>query len=53
MLNKLQALSYWKLKDLGKMVKIQMRQLLIMYSIYRKNSKNWDTLNYYRNCPTN
>ena len=21
--------------------------------IYRKNSKNWDTLNYYRNCPTN
>ena len=20
---------------------------------YRKNSKNWDTLNYYRNCPTN
>ena len=21
--------------------------------IYRKNSKNWDTLNYYRDCPTN
>ena len=20
---------------------------------YRKNSKNWDTLNYYRNCPSN
>ena len=20
---------------------------------YRKNSKNWDTLNYYRGCPTN
>ena len=20
---------------------------------YRKNSKNWDTLNYYRDCPTN
>ena len=22
-------------------------------SIYRKNSKNWDTLNYYRDCSTN
>ena len=22
-------------------------------SKYRKNSKNWDTLNYYRDCPTN
>ena len=21
--------------------------------IYRKNSKNWDTLNYYCDCPTN
>ena len=21
--------------------------------VYRKNSKNWDTLNYYRDCPTN
>ena len=21
--------------------------------IYRKNSKNWDTLNFYRDCPTN
>ena len=20
---------------------------------YRKNSKNWETLNYYRDCPTN
>ena len=20
---------------------------------YRKNSKNWDTLNYHRDCPTN
>ena len=20
---------------------------------YRKNSKNWDSLNYYRDCPTN
>ena len=23
------------------------------YSYYRKNSKNWDTLNYHRDCPTN
>ena len=23
------------------------------FSIYRKNSKNWDTLNYHRDCPTN
>ena len=22
-------------------------------TIYRKNSKNWDTLNYHRDCPTN
>ena len=22
-------------------------------AIYRKNSKNWDTLNHYRDCPTN
>ena len=22
-------------------------------SNYRKNSKNWDALNYYRDCPTN
>ena len=21
--------------------------------MYRKNSKNWDTLNYYHDCPTN
>ena len=21
--------------------------------VYRKNSKNWDALNYYRDCPTN
>ena len=25
----------------------------IIYKHYRKNSKNWDTLNYYRDCPTN
>ena len=24
-----------------------------MENVYRKNSKNWDTLNYYRDCPTN
>ena len=23
------------------------------FGIYRKNSKNWDTLNYYRDCPSN
>ena len=23
------------------------------HQCYRKNSKNWDTLNYYRDCPTN
>ena len=26
---------------------------LIKKKKYRKNSKNWDTLNYYRDCPTN
>ena len=25
----------------------------VTQSKYRKNSKNWDTLNYYRDCPTN
>ena len=24
-----------------------------LYLTYRKNSKNWDTLNYYHDCPTN
>ena len=24
-----------------------------MFDPYRKNSKNWDTLNYHRDCPTN
>ena len=28
-------------------------KLLPFKSFYRKNSKNWDTLNYYRDCPTN
>ena len=28
-----------------------LRQFHVHY--YRKNSKNWDTLNYYRDCPTN
>ena len=23
------------------------------FVVYRKNSKNWDTLNYHRDCPTN
>ena len=26
---------------------------LPIFMHYRKNSKNWDTLNYYRDCPTN
>ena len=26
---------------------------IILFTNYRKNSKNWDTLNYYRDCPTN
>ena len=25
----------------------------VVMKIYRKNSKNWDILNYYRDCPTN
>ena len=24
----------------------------LLFGTYRKNSKNWDTLNYYRDCPT-
>ena len=28
------------------------REAIYLYT-YRKNSKNWDTLNYYRDCPTN
>ena len=27
--------------------------LIRVYTAYRKNSKNWDTLNYYHDCPTN
>ena len=29
------------------------QESFLSYTIYRKNSKNWDTLNYYRDCPTN
>ena len=28
-------------------------KLLEFLLTYRKNSKNWDTINYYRDCPTN
>ena len=28
-------------------------EVLRSYMLYRKNSKNWDTLNYFRDCPTN
>ena len=27
--------------------------LTVHMTSYRKNSKNWDTLNYHRDCPTN
>ena len=27
--------------------------LQYMKCLYRKNSKNWDTFHYYRDCPTN
>ena len=30
-----------------------MRKIIIVFMVCRKNSKNWDTLNYYRDCPTN
>ena len=26
---------------------------LMLFCYYRKNSKNWDTLNYHGDCPTN
>ena len=29
------------------------KSAVILAFQYRKNSKNWDTLNYYRDCPTN
>ena len=32
---------------------IDVAWLDVVIGIYRKNSKNWDTLNYYRDCPTN
>ena len=33
-------------------------EMVVVYLVvcsldYRKSSKNWDTLNYYRDCPTN
>ena len=28
-------------------------QDFVLYIYYRKISKNWDTLNYHRDCPTN
>ena len=32
---------------------MKQRIKLFENELYRKNSKNWDTLNYYRDCPTN
>ena len=29
------------------------REFPASFGSYRKNSKNWDTLNYHRDCPTN
>ena len=29
------------------------RNISVLQIPYRKNSKNWDTLNYYRDCPSN
>ena len=30
-----------------------LERMCSQYMYYRKNSKNWDTLNYHRDCPTN
>ena len=38
----------------NKTVKVVSSEIIYQYiSYYRKNSKNWDTLNYYLDCPTN
>ena len=34
-------------------VQVNKLKLRAVESKYRKNSKNWDTLNHYRDCPTN
>ena len=34
-------------------IAVRLKVYTIICLCYRKNSKNWDTLNYYRDCPTN
>ena len=34
-------------------VPYRLRYAAQLFLDYRKNSKNWDTLNYHRDCPTN
>ena len=34
-------------------LKVKLFTLTSAHWYYRKNSKNWDTLNYHRDCPTN
>ena len=34
-------------------LRAQLFETSLAYYYYCKNSKNWDTLNYYRDCPTN
>ena len=38
---------------LSKLFRLQTADPSQRFIAYRKNSKNWDTLNYYRDCPTN
>ena len=32
---------------------INTSQIFLKIIVYRKNSKNWDTVNYHRDCPIN
>ena len=42
-----------KLQTEQTLIRLLQLQLCVHNIGYRKNSKNWDTLNYYRDCPTN
>ena len=35
------------------LTRLNLKFALSVQATYRKNSKNWGTLNYYRDCPTN
>ena len=37
----------------SKFLQTDSHNIILPFDSYRKNSKNWDTLNYYRDCPTN